>query len=72
MLHIEYEKCQTPIANLSITNANMWLEEQICRFLKAIYPFDRDLHPGESAYQWWANLDQDHSMTHNPLQYVIH
>jgi hypothetical protein len=67
MLRIEYEKRQAPIANLSIADANFRLKEQIRKFLKAAYPFDRDLHPGESAYQWWVNLDQDRSNNAQPL-----
>jgi hypothetical protein len=67
MLRIEYEKRHMPIANLSIADANMRLKDQIRKFLKAVYPFDRDLRPGESAYQWWVNLDQDHSNDAQPL-----
>ena len=67
MLCVKYEKHQTPIADLSITDANMWLKDQIRKFLKAIYPFDWDLHLGESAHQWWVNLDQDHSNDTQPL-----
>jgi hypothetical protein len=68
MLRVEYdEKRQTPISNLSIADANMRLKEQIRKFLKAVYPFDRDLRPRESAYQWWVNLDQDRSNDTQPL-----
>jgi len=66
-LNMKNTKHQTPIANLSITNANMQLKEQIRKFLKAIYPFDQDLCPGESIYQRWANLDQDCSNDTQPL-----
>ena len=69
MLHVEYEKHQTPIADLSITDANIWLKDQIHKFLSAVYPFDQDLCLGESAYQWWTKIAQ---MTHNYLRYVIH
>lgn len=67
MLRIEYEKRQMPIANLSIADANMRLKDQIRKFLKGVYPFDQDLRLGESAYQWWVNLDQDRSNNTQPL-----
>jgi hypothetical protein len=67
MLHIEYERRQVPIAGLSIADANMRLKEQIRKFLKAVYPFDRDLRPGESAFEWWVSLDQDCSNDAQPL-----
>jgi hypothetical protein len=67
MLRIEYERRQVPIANLSIADANMRLKDQIRKFLKAVYPFDRDLRPGESAYEWWVSLDQDRSNDAQPL-----
>ena len=67
MLRIEYEKRQVPIANLSIAGANMRLKDQIRKYLKSVYPFDRDLRSDESTYEWWVSLDQDRSNDAQPL-----
>ena len=51
MFHIEYEKFQVPIVNLSTVDINMWLKDQIHKFLRAIYLFDQD--PGKPTSIEW-------------------
>lgn len=67
MLRIEYEKRKVPIANLSISEANTRLKELIKKYLKKVYPFDRELRTDESAYEWWSYLDKDRSGDAQPL-----
>ena len=56
MFHIEYEKFQVPIVNLSTVDTNMWLtEDQIHKFLRAM--FDQDLHPGKPMSIEWQDQD---------------
>jgi len=43
MLHIEYKKRKAPIANLSISEANTRLKDLIKKYIKKVYPFDREL-----------------------------
>jgi hypothetical protein len=67
MLRIEYKKQKVPIANLSILKANTQLKELIKKYLKKVYPFDRELWTDESAYEWWSYLDKDRSGDAQPL-----
>ena len=59
MLRIEYEKRKVPIVNLSILEANTRLKDLIKRYIKNVYPFDREVRPNETAHDWWSNLDED-------------
>jgi hypothetical protein len=43
MLHIEYEKRKVLIANLSILEANTHSKDLIKKYIKKVYPFDREL-----------------------------
>ncbi|KAG2060034.1 hypothetical protein BDR06DRAFT_1003087 [Suillus hirtellus] len=67
MLHIKYEKQKVPIANLSISEANTRLKDLVKKYLKKVYPFDRELQTDESAYEWWSYLDKDRSGDAQPL-----
>ena len=65
-------RIQKVFSCLNITGANIWPKDQIHKGSKAVYLFDPDLRPGESAYEWWVSLDQDRSIMHNLLRYVIY
>jgi hypothetical protein len=67
MLCIEYEKRKVPIANLSILEANTRLKDLIKKYIKKVYPFDRELRVNETASEWWSNLDKDCSNDAQPL-----
>jgi hypothetical protein len=67
MLRVEYEKRQMPIAGLNVADANARLRDQVRKYVKGVYPFDRELRPGETAYQWWVSLDNDQSNDAQPL-----
>jgi len=67
MLRIEYEKRKAPIANLSISEANTRLKDLIKKYIKKVYPFDRELRTDETAYEWWSYLDKDKSGDAQPL-----
>ncbi|KAG0701296.1 hypothetical protein DFH29DRAFT_755081, partial [Suillus ampliporus] len=62
---------KVPIANLSISEANTRLKDLVKKYLKKVYPFDRELRTDESAYEWWSYMDKDRSGDAQPLRLAV-
>lgn len=72
MLCIEYDQRKEPIAGLTIADANACLKELIRKYIKGVYPFDRDFRADETAHQWWVSINNDKSMDAQPLAVSVY
>jgi hypothetical protein len=75
MLKAEYERHEKTATNkddaglsrpswmirLSASAAFEALMDQLLRFIKGLWPFDRSLAPGESSLTWWRRLDRENA-----------
>lgn len=66
-LRIHYQSKQSPIANLTASQACDRLKEQLLQYQKASYPFDRPLLSDDTAQRWWARLDEDKGNESQPM-----
>lgn len=71
LLRVQYKQLETPIAGLRVVEAYTRLQEQIIKYQKVVYPFERPLGEKETAGEWWANLDKDKSNDAQPLAVII-
>ncbi|KAL5536596.1 hypothetical protein ACEPAF_419 [Sanghuangporus sanghuang] len=67
MLRTQYENLKIPIVGLSAQDANVLLKQQLVKYTKAIYPFDRPFHDTDHAGGWWKQLDIDRTNDAQPL-----
>lgn len=70
MLKCYYEKDQLNqvFPGLSKRDAYLSLREQLVKYQKGIYPFDRPFNePTDTAGIWWSRLDEDRSNDPQPL-----
>ncbi|KAL5484890.1 hypothetical protein ACEPAI_7532 [Sanghuangporus weigelae] len=67
MLRTQYENLKIPIAGLSAQDANALLKQQLLKYTKAVYPFDRPFHDTDHAGGWWKQLDIDRTNDAQPL-----
>ena len=62
MLRTEYEAKGVVVAGLSLAHALGALKDQLDRYVKKIYPFERPLGREGDPLQWWTKLDKDNSL----------
>ncbi|KAL5489773.1 hypothetical protein ACEPAI_4605 [Sanghuangporus weigelae] len=67
MLCAQYQDLKMPIAGLSAQEANGLLKQQVVKYVKGVYPFDRPFHDTDHAGEWWKNLDKDQLNDAQPL-----
>jgi len=72
LLQTEYQDRKVMIEGLDIVDANKRLKEQIKRYIKRVYPFDRPADTKTIAIDWWRELDADKSNAAQPLAVSYH
>ncbi|GJE84361.1 hypothetical protein PsYK624_004370 [Phanerochaete sordida] len=67
MAWTEYNVRERVIAGLSQEAVVERLRDQVLRFVKGAYPFDREVFPSDGPQQWWDRLNVDQTPS-NPAQ----
>lgn len=62
MLKVEYQTKAQPIEGLAAIDALNRLKEQLRKFTKSVYPFDKRVDKADGPREWWKRLDEDKSL----------